>query len=185
MLWFHSLILALLLCLGLTFLFCSFLFPSLLLSIFLFRSPYTLPSHLVVEYIFPSTLHLLVRFPASSFLRFPFLCRLWPLLNAARHIVWFPSFTGSGRGAHVSDVICSLPQGRMPLSKLSNDRSQKNPTVNHSSHPLIIILTITPFWPRPFGLSNYVHVPFARCWLPLAYHCLAGLRESSYMYQAP
>jgi hypothetical protein len=138
-LWFHSFILALLLCLGSTFLFCSFPFPSLLLSIFLFRSPNILPSHLVVEYIFP-TLHLLVHFPALSFLGFPFLCHLWPSLCAARHIVWFLSFTGSCRGAHVSDVICSLPQGRMPLSKLSNDRSQKNPTVNHSSHPLILIL---------------------------------------------
>jgi hypothetical protein len=107
-------------------------FPSLLLSIFLSRSPYTLPSHLVVEYIF-HTLHLLMRFPALPFLRFPFLYHLWPLLGAAHHIMWFLSFTRSGRGAHFSDVICSLPQGRMPLSKLSSDRS-KNP--RSTTHPI-------------------------------------------------
>jgi hypothetical protein len=120
-LWFHPLILAPLLCLGSTFLFCS--------SPFL---PFSFPfSFSVLRTHCPRTWLSSTYFLSASSRAFPGVAiseisfSVPSLLGAAHPIVWFLSFTGSGRGAHVSDVICSLPQGRMPLSKLSNDRSRK------------------------------------------------------------
>jgi hypothetical protein len=60
-------------------------------------------------------------------------------------------------------------------------------TTDRLMYTIVLLLTTTPFWPQLSSPSGNVHDLFSWCWslspfvsLYLAYHCLAGLRESSH-----